>query len=66
MRIWVNDLERQVRDGLTVADLLEQDGEPAGHVLVEVNGAFLPVQRYASRVLQDGDRVEVILPAVGG
>lgn len=66
MRLTVNDMQREVRDGLTVTELLEEDQEPVGHVLVEVNGIHLHLHQYDSRVLRAGDRVEIIYPAAGG
>lgn len=66
MQITVNGMVKEVRDGLTVAELIAMEGEPADHVLVEINGVGLPFRRCGSRVLADGDRVEFILPAFGG
>ncbi|UCE01555.1 MAG: sulfur carrier protein ThiS [Candidatus Latescibacterota bacterium] len=66
MRVTVNDMEREVRDGLTVAALLEAEGEPIGHVLVEVNGVHLHLREYDSCILKTGDRIEIIYPAAGG
>jgi thiamine biosynthesis protein ThiS len=66
MQIIINGLEQQVRQGLTVAELLAVEQEPRDHVLVEVNGAYVPATEYDSLVLQAGDRVEFILPAYGG
>jgi sulfur carrier protein len=66
MHLLVNGEVREVREGLTIAALLEEEGEPAGHVLVEVNGEYFPLPRHASKILEEGDRVEIILPAFGG
>jgi sulfur carrier protein len=66
MRLVVNGDIRQVGDGLTVADLLEQEREPIRHVLVEVNGEYVPWRLCAARVLAEGDRVEIVHPAFGG
>jgi len=62
----VNDERREVRDGLTLLALLEDERTPASHVLVEVNGVYVPLRRGEDREIVDGDRVEIILPAVGG
>jgi thiamine biosynthesis protein ThiS len=65
VRIVLNGEERRVEEGLTVVRLLD-DADPAyRHGLVEVNGELLPEERY-DRLLVEGDRVEVILPAFGG
>jgi thiamine biosynthesis protein ThiS len=66
MLVVVNGERREVRDGLTVRALLDEERMPASQVLVEVNGAYLPLRRGEDREIVDGDRVEVILPAVGG
>ncbi len=66
MHLLVNGERREVAGGFTIRDLLELDGEVANHVLVEVNGEYLPTPRYAERVLVDGDRVEIVHPAFGG
>ena len=55
-------MEREVPDRMTVLRLLEEEGEPVTHVLVELNGHH----DYATTFLQESDRVEVILPAAGG
>ena len=66
MRIIVNDMQREVRDGTTLAQLLEADQEPIGHVLIEINGVQLHVHEYKARVLESDDRIEIIYPAAGG
>jgi len=66
MRLTVNGETRTLPDGLTVAALLEHEGELINHVLVEVNGEYLPARMCAGKVLGEGDVVEIIRPAVGG
>lgn len=66
MKLILNGLQRELPEAITVADLLEHEGEPAGHVVVEVNGRFVPPGAHATLRLAEGDRVEVILPAFGG
>jgi sulfur carrier protein len=66
MRLVINGESRDVPDGLTIAALLEREGELINHVLVEVNGEYSPARVCASRVLANGDQVEIIRPAVGG
>jgi thiamine biosynthesis protein ThiS len=62
----VNGERREIRDGLTLRALLDEERMPASQVLVEVNGEYLPLRRGEDRRIVDGDRVEIILPAVGG
>ena len=65
MRVTVNGRERELAAGSSVRDLLLLDGEPVGHVVVEVNREYLPRDQYGVR-LREGDRVEIIHPAFGG
>ena len=66
MVIVLNGERRDVSDGLTVRALLDDERTPASHVLVEVNGVYLPMRRGEDRKIVDGDRLEIIFPAVGG
>lgn len=66
MRVVLNGVERQLAQGATVSAMLAQEGEPADHVLVEINGAYCPPRRYDNTPLAEGDRIEIILPAFGG
>ena len=66
MQLIVDGQQRALPDGLTVLGLLQSEGLPAAHVLVEVNGEHVPPSAYAERVLRAGDSVEMILPAFGG
>ena len=66
MRIILDGMEHEVPEGITLLRLLEQEGEPVTHVLVELNGRHLLQHEYSGTILQENDRVEVILPAAGG
>lgn len=65
MNVTVNDARVEAAEGWTIADLLEQRGQTQG-VAVAVNQEFVPRARYATRVLQDGDEVEIVAPMQGG
>jgi len=66
IRVVLNGEERRVAAELTVSTLLADEGEPADHVLVEINGSYCPPRRHGATRLAEGDRVEIILPAFGG
>ncbi|OSI13465.1 MULTISPECIES: sulfur carrier protein ThiS [Neisseria] len=51
--------------GQTVADLIAQT-EPAKPFAVAVNTGFVPKGRYAETVLNEGDKVDIVKPVVGG
>jgi sulfur carrier protein len=64
MKIKVNGEDREVADGVTVADLLVLLGAPPEGVAVAVDAEVVPRREYGRR-LSPGARVEVIR-AVGG
>lgn len=66
MRVMINGEERQLADGVTISVMLADEGEPADHVVVEINGVYCPPRRYNTVRLVEDDRVEIILPAFGG
>ncbi|KFN49326.1 sulfur carrier protein ThiS [Arenimonas composti] len=65
MEIRLNGEGREVAEGTTVADLLEEAGYAGRKVAVEVNREVVPRSRHGSQVLAAGDQVEVI-HAIGG
>lgn len=66
MKIVVNNNEREVADGLSVAGLLEADGIGSGGTAVAVNGALVPGAKWAEHHLNDGDTLLIISAAYGG
>ncbi|MBP6078827.1 MAG: sulfur carrier protein ThiS [Xanthomonadales bacterium] len=65
MNILLNGLPQQLRDGADVAELLMVAGLAEKRVAVEVNLEIVPRSRHATRVLGEGDRVEIV-HAIGG
>ncbi len=62
----VDGMAEQIPAGLTLAQLLERRGEPVKVAMAEHNGDYVPQPRLDSVWLEDGDRIEIILPAFGG
>ena len=52
--------------GKTLADYLEEAGYDTRGIAVERNGAIVPKSQYASTVLRDGDKVELVHCVAGG
>lgn len=52
--------------GRTVAEYLSSAGFAPSRVVVEVNEAIIPKDRYSDTVLRDGDQVEVVCFMGGG
>jgi sulfur carrier protein len=65
MRIIVNDTERSLPDGSTVAQLIEQMSLTGRRIAVERNGEIVPKSLHPQVALADGDRLEIVV-AVGG
>jgi sulfur carrier protein len=65
LAIRLNGEPREVAAGSTLAQLVDALGLAGRKIAVAVNRDVVPRASYAARVLQAGDRVE-ILEAVGG
>jgi sulfur carrier protein len=65
MQLLLNGEPRRFDDALAVSGLLRACGLDGRKVAVEVNGEVVPRSRHDSRLLAEGDRVEII-QAIGG
>jgi len=65
-RIIVNDRERIVQPGTSVAGLLQELGLHPKFLAVELNRRVVPRADHQTTVLLDGDRVEVVTLVGGG
>ena len=61
----INGESRTVATGLLLAELLSELGLAGKKVAVERNGDIVPRSRHADTLLEDGDRLEIVV-AVGG
>lgn len=61
----INGKEQDVA-GQALADYLSSAGYNAARVVVEINEAIVPRDRYAGIVLRDGDVVEIVCFMGGG
>ncbi|MBN8644785.1 MAG: sulfur carrier protein ThiS [Planctomycetes bacterium] len=64
--IELNGKPHAIAEGATVRDLLEALGLTAQPAAVEVNRVLVPRREHERRVLQPGDRVEVVTLVGGG
>lgn len=65
MNVFINQHERELADGATLADAIALlDMQPP--FAAAVNLQFIPRAQHAQTLLQPGDRVEVIVPVTGG
>ena len=66
MTIIVNGEPADLREGLTVADVVASRAGELRRVAVAVNADVVPRSAWATTVLRDGDAVEVLSPVAGG
>ena len=65
-RIELNGAQQLLDRPLSVAALLEANGYAGRMVAVEINREIVPRSLHASRLLQDGDHIEVVHAMGGG
>ena len=65
MQVTINGKPLAVSAGTSVADLLTQLSLAGKRVAVECNGEIVPKSLHATRCLNEGDRLEIVV-AVGG
>lgn len=65
MKITLNQQATDLQANATVADALAQNAGQAPFA-VAVNTIFVPRTQYAAQTLNEGDKMEVILPVTGG
>lgn len=67
MTITVSGVKKEVKEGLTVAQLLKDEKvEAPEYVTVSVNEDFVDADNYSTVVLKDGDSVEFLYFMGGG
>lgn len=66
MKIILNGKEREVKDDITVAQLISDLNVNIKNVAVELNLNILNKSEYAAIKLKQNDRVEIVLPIGGG
>jgi sulfur carrier protein len=65
MSITLNGSPLDCHPHTTVAQLLDQAGYTGRRVAVEVNREIVPRSQHATRMLADGDQIEIV-HAIGG
>ena len=67
MKIKVAGQEKEVKDGLTIDELIKQENvETPEYVTVSVNDEFAKRENFATQQLKDGDSVEFLYFMGGG
>jgi sulfur carrier protein len=66
MQVTLNGEARELRDGVTVAELVGELGLRTKRIAVEVNLDILPRESYDQHALCEGDVVEIVQFVGGG
>lgn len=66
MRVQINGDEKQLADGVTLSQLIEQLGMKHDRVAVERNRAIVPRSDWDATALADGDKLEIVHFVGGG
>src|SRR5919108_1016433 len=66
MRVILNGEEQEIRDDITVAELLQDLQIVLQHGAVAVNRRVVRKKDHEATYLQAGDRIEIVRPAGGG
>ena len=66
MKVQINGEAREIERARNVAELVEELGLPAPAILVEHNDLALRREEWLSRVLAEGDRIELVRIVAGG
>jgi sulfur carrier protein len=66
MNIRVNGENKQIKEGLSVAALLDELQIRPGRVVVELNRTIITREAHGSTALKDGDALEIVHFVGGG
>ena len=66
MRVTLNGETRDLREGITVSDLIAELGLVQRRIAVELNRGILPRDDYPQRLLREGDVLEIVHFIGGG
>ena len=66
MQITLNDQLLMFKSGLSLADILQQQGVDQGCFVTVVNDAVVPKTTLDQHLIYDGDRIEILSPISGG
>jgi sulfur carrier protein len=66
IKTFINGKEAELEKSCTLAELIESRGLVLGRVVAEVNGEILTRDTYASIIINEGDKIELINFVGGG
>ncbi|NPA16428.1 sulfur carrier protein ThiS [Persephonella sp.] len=66
MKIILNGEEREIKEGITIKELIQELGIKAPNYAVAVGMEVVPKSEYDTYTLKEGDRVEIVTFVGGG
>lgn len=64
--IRLNNRESDLKEGITVEELMKLKNFTYSRIIVSINNNFIPEEEYASTVIHDGDDVKALHLMAGG
>ncbi len=61
----INGISEEIKFGTTISGLINELNITNKKIALEVNGEIIPRSQFDSRMLEDGDQIEIVT-AVGG
>ena len=66
MQVRINGKLHEVREGLSIADLLRELGIESNYAAVARNGEIVRRSEHPTALVKEGDRIEVVHAVAGG
>ncbi|MDF1756713.1 MAG: sulfur carrier protein ThiS [Legionellaceae bacterium] len=66
IKIYFNNQEQQVSQGMSIQDLLMQNNHNESHFAVAINNKIIHKVDYNLTLMQTNDRVDILIPMQGG
>jgi sulfur carrier protein len=66
MMVYLNGYPLSLESSCSLGEMLLKKAALAEHMAVAINNQFIPRPMFASTQLQEGDRIDLIIPMQGG
>ncbi len=66
MEIIVNGEKKEIEEGINIERMIKVLGYDENSFAVAVNGTFVALKAYHDSILEEGDKIEILAPMVGG
>jgi sulfur carrier protein len=66
MQVRINGKMQEVKDGLSIAGLLQELGLEARYAAVALNGEVIRRAEHPAVIVKEGDRIEIVHAVTGG